>query len=109
MEKKIIEVLKNLGVPMGNLGFKYIKDAVKLAAEDEEILTNMTKPGGLYATVAKMHNSTASRVERAIRHGIECSFSHCDVDTIKGYFGNVSGNKLTNRNFIAALACEVRE
>jgi two-component system response regulator (stage 0 sporulation protein A) len=107
MEKKIIEILKDLGIPMGNKGIKYIKDAVKTVAEGEAILYNMTLHGGLYETIAVLNNTESTRVERAMRHAIECCFKNCDKEILRGYFGNVTG-KLTNRNFIAALACEVR-
>lgn len=109
MEKKIIAILKDLGIPMGNLGFKYIKDAITLTAENEDLMRSMTKPDGLYNLVAKKHHSTIQRVDLSIRHAVEYCSRHCDTDTIQKYFGNVGTTKLTNRNFIAALVYAVRE
>lgn len=108
MEKKIIAILKDLGMPAGNLGFKYIKDGVLAAVDDENILQGMTKDG-LYSVVAKKNGSTISRVERAIRHGIETVFDKCDKDTLTKYFGRDVDHKPTNRNFLAALVNEVKE
>ena len=108
MEKKIIAILKDLGMPMGNLGFKYIKDGVLAAVEDESVLRGMTKDG-LYSVVAKKNGSTVSRVERAIRHGIETVFAKCDKDTLAKYFGHNVDSEPTNRNFLAALVNEVKE
>jgi hypothetical protein len=112
MEKKIIEVLKELGVPMGNLGFKYIREAVLIINEDQSRLDGITKVGGLYYTIAKKYGSAASRVERAIRHAIESSFSHLNIDTLQKYFGNtpdLNSGKLTNRNFLAALVYAIND
>lgn len=106
MESKIIEILKELGIPMGILGFKYIKEAVIIAAGNDDALSGITKSGGIYDTVAKKNNSTKTRVERAIRHAIEQCFIRPNTKVIEKYFGNtpdISSGKLTNRNFIAAL------
>jgi hypothetical protein len=112
MDKKIVEVLKELGVPMGNLGFKYIREAMYILNIDPKQIDGITKPGGLYFTIAKKYGSVPTRVERAIRHAIESSFLHVDVDVIRNYFGNtadLSNGKLTNRNFLAALAYAISE
>jgi hypothetical protein len=112
MEKKIIEVLKDLGVPMGNLGFKYIREAVLIIIADQSKLDGITKHGGLYYTVAKKYGTAPSRVERAIRHAIEQSFIHLDLEILQKYFGNtadLNSGKLSNRNFLAALAYAISE
>ena len=108
MEKKIIAILKDLGMPMGNLGFKYIKDGVLAAVEDESVLRGMAKDG-LYSVVAKKNGSTVLRVECAIKRGIETVFAKCDKDTLAKYFGRNVDSKPTNRNFLAALVNEVKE
>ncbi len=110
MGKKIKEILKELGIPMGNLGFGYILEAVKIVAEDKTQLQSITKHGGLYWMIAKKFGTTPTRVERAIRHAIEQSFLHCNAETLYKYFGNspdINSGKLANRNFIAALANEI--
>ena len=38
-------------------------------------------------TVAKKFNTTSSRVERAIRHGIEVAWDRGDIDVLNSYFG----------------------
>lgn len=110
MENKIVGILKELGIPMGNLGFGYIKEAVKMVARDKSWLRDITGPEGLYAVIAETFHTKASRVERAIRHAIEQCFLNGDTEIIYKQFGNsasVKSGKLTNRNFIAALANEV--
>ena len=61
----------------------------------------------LYPTVAKMYNTTPSRVERAIRHAIEVAWDRGDVDVLSSYFGYTiqsQRGKPTNSEFIAMIA-----
>lgn len=65
----------------------------------------------LYPTVAKMHQTTASRVERAIRHAIEVAWSRGKLDTLDELFGytvNGGKGKPTNSEFIALIADTIR-
>ena len=61
----------------------------------------------LYPAVARKFGTTASRVERAIRHAIEVAWDRGDLETLQKYFGytvsNVKG-KPTNSEFIAMIA-----
>ena len=70
-----------------------------------DVLNAVTKV--LYPEVAKRFNTTASRVERAIRHAIEVAWDRGDLETLQKYFGytvsNVKG-KPTNSEFIAMIA-----
>ena len=62
---------------------------------------------GLYPQIAAKFDTTASRVERAIRHAIEVAWDRGDLETLQKYFGytvsNVKG-KPTNSEFIAMIA-----
>ena len=65
----------------------------------------------LYPTVAKSFKSTSSRVERAIRHGIETAWDRGDVDVLNSYFGYTiqsQRGKPTNSEFIAMIADDIR-
>ena len=80
-----------------------------MAVEDMDVLNAITKI--LYPTVAKKHQTTASRVERAIRHAIEVAWDRGDVDTLNSYFGYTIHNlrgKPTNSEFIAMIADKMR-
>ncbi|MBO0546962.1 sporulation transcription factor Spo0A, partial [Clostridium botulinum] len=57
------------------------------------------------------YNTTASRVERAIRHAIEVAWSRGQVETINNIFGYTINNgkgKPTNSEFIAMVADKLR-
>ena len=61
----------------------------------------------LYPSVAKKFATTASRVERAIRHAIEVAWDRGDLETLQKYFGYTVSNtkgKPTNSEFIAMIA-----
>ena len=57
--------------------------------------------------VAKQYDTTASRVERAIRHAIEVAWDRGDLETLQKYFGYTVSNakgKPTNSEFIAMIS-----
>ena len=65
----------------------------------------------LYPDIAKKYNTTASRVERAIRHAIEVAWSRGNIESISSLFGYtvcMSKAKPTNSEFIAMVADKLR-
>ena len=80
-----------------------------MAVEDMDVLNAVTKV--LYPTVAKLYQTTASRVERAIRHAIEVAWSRGKLDTLDELFGytvSTGKGKPTNSEFIALIADKIR-
>ena len=76
---------------------------------DVEVLSGITKI--LYPDVAKHFGTTASRVERAIRHAIEVAWVRGNVEAISEIFSyTISYNKSkpTNSEFIAMIADRLR-
>lgn len=105
---KTVRILKELGVPASIKGYGYIKTAVNLAHEDGELIHHITK--GLYPAIAKEHNTTALRGERAIRHAVECCFDRCPAEVLESYFGNSISylkGKVTNSEFIATIVEQI--
>ena len=68
LENDITQILHEIGVPAHIKGYQYLRDAITISVEDQDMLTSVTKV--LYPTIAKKHQTTPSRVERAIRHAI---------------------------------------
>ena len=104
-------VLKELGVPYGNLGHDYLVTAVKMVLEDPGLINNITKSNGLYYKVAKEADTQPNRVERAIRHVIECMWNRGDWDILQHHFGNTvdpNKGKPTNTEAISCIAAIVR-
>jgi len=109
LEMQVTEIIHQIGVPAHIKGYQYLRDAILLAIEDEQIINAVTKR--LYPAVAKKHATTSSRVERAIRHAIEVAWDRGDVDTLTAYFGYTIHNergKPTNSEFIAMISDKFR-
>lgn len=109
LELMITEIIHQIGVPAHIKGYHYLRDAIILSVNDAEYINCITKL--LYPTVAKMHGTTSSRVERAIRHAIEVAWDRGDVDVLDSYFGYTINNgrgKPTNSEFIAMIADKLR-
>ena len=86
-----------------------MREAIIMSVNDIEMLNSITKI--LYPTIAKKYQTTASRVERAIRHAIEVAWSRGKMDTIDELFGYTINNgkgKPTNSEFIAMVADRIR-
>ena len=80
-----------------------------MSVNDLEMMNSITKI--LYPTIAKKHKTTASRVERAIRHAIEVAWTRGNIDTIDSLFGYTVNNgkgKPTNSEFIALISDKIR-
>lgn len=109
LETDITNIIHEIGVPAHIKGYQYLRDAIILSVGDMEMLNSITKI--LYPTIAKKHQTTPSRVERAIRHAIEVAWSRGKVDTIDELFGYTVSNgkgKPTNSEFIALIADKIR-
>ena len=72
LEMMITDIIHQIGVPAHIKGYHYLREAIILSIKNSDIINSVTKL--LYPTVAKKHSTTASRVERAIRHAIEVAW-----------------------------------
>ncbi len=109
IESNITNIMHDIGVPAHIKGYLYLREAITMVYHDIELLGSITKI--LYPDIAKKFNTTASRVERAIRHAIEVAWNRGNIDSITELFGytiNVSKAKPTNSEFIAMVADKLR-
>lgn len=109
LEAEITNIIHEIGVPAHIKGYLYLREAITMVVNDVELLSAVTKE--LYPSIAKRYNTTASRVERAIRHAIEVAWARGQVDTINKLFGYTINNgkgKPTNSEFIAMVADKLR-
>ncbi|MDU1407076.1 MAG: sporulation transcription factor Spo0A [Clostridium sp.] len=105
LETEITSIIHEIGVPAHIKGYMYLREAITMVVNDMELLSAVTKE--LYPSIAKKYNTTASRVERAIRHAIEVAWGRGQVDAINKLFGYTVHNekgKPTNSEFIAIIA-----
>jgi len=101
-EACISKILNRMGISASIKGYHYIRKAILMAMENEEVLIGITK--GLYPDIAKVYTTTASKVERAIRHAIECCWKKNGKDVFFELSGYYSNDKPTNGQFIASLS-----
>ncbi len=109
-ETVIRDLLLELGAPENLLGHPYMVEALLLVVEDRTYIDNITF--GLYPQVAARFDTTASRVERAMRHLLEVIWDRSDPDLLFRYFGNTvsaSKGKPTNSEFIARISNIVKQ
>ncbi|MBU6145171.1 MAG: sporulation transcription factor Spo0A [Paenibacillaceae bacterium] len=109
IEAMITSVIHDVGVPAHIKGYQYLRDAIMLVYNHIELLSAVTK--SLYPQIALTHRTTASRVERAIRHAIEVAWTRGNVEMITKIFGytvSVHKGKPTNSEFIAMVADKLR-
>ena len=109
LESIVTDLILHIGVPAHIKGYHYVRQAIILSVNDPEMINSVTKV--LYPTIAKMYQTTSSRVERAIRHAIEIAWDRGDVDVLNEYFGytiNIGRGKPTNSEFIAMISDKLR-
>ena len=86
-------------------GYAFLREAVKMVVECPDMINRITKE--LYPGIGKRFNTSASKVERAIRHAIEVAWSRGRIDTLNKAFGcrvATREDKPTNGEFIAMIA-----
>jgi len=110
IESIVTNIISNFGIPAHIKGCQYLKEAIILVVENIEIINDIRHV--LYPIIANKYDTTASRIERAIRHAIEIGWSRKNNDEmIKEYFGYSIGytiGKPTNSEFIAMIADKLR-
>lgn len=105
LDEKISEIFISIGIPPHIKGYSYLREAIKMTVESPYVINAVTKE--LYPGVAKLQNTTASKVERAIRHAIEVAWNRGRIDAINAIFGTrvyLGSEKPTNSEFIALVA-----
>ena len=105
IEEKITNIFITVGIPAHIKGYQFLREAIKLAIANPEIINSITKK--FYPTIAEKYSTSASKVERAIRHAIEVAWNRGKIENINNLFGikvYSSNEKPTNGEFIALVA-----
>ena len=105
VEEKISNIFITVGIPAHIKGYQFLREAIKLAMENPDIINSITKK--LYPSIADKFETSASKVERAIRHAIEVAWNRGKIENINSIFGLTvysNNEKPTNGEFIALVA-----
>jgi two-component system response regulator (stage 0 sporulation protein A) len=109
LEREVTAIIHEIGVPAHIKGYQYLREAILYTVRDMDAINAVTKV--LYPAVAQKFGTTASRVERAIRHAIEVAWDRGDLETLQKYFGYTVSNakgKPTNSEFIAMISDRIQ-
>ena len=105
LEEKISMIFMTVGIPAHIKGYQFLREAIKLTIDTPDIINCITKK--LYPSIADKFETSASKVERAIRHAIEVAWNRGKIENINALFGvrvYGSNDKPTNGEFIALVA-----
>lgn len=105
VEEQTKSILLAIGIPANIKGYPYLCEAVNLASENREIVNKITKE--LYPEIAKKFATSASKVERAIRHAIDVAWNRGKIKNMNDIFGieiYSPNEKPTNGEFVALMA-----
>ena len=105
LDEKIANIFISIGIPAHIKGYHFLREAVKLAVVDPEIISSITKR--LYPTIAEKFETSSSKVERGMRHAIEVAWNRGKIENINSLFGlQIYGanDKPTNGELIALIA-----
>jgi len=109
LEFEASRALREIGIPSNLKGYVYLRDAIIFALSEGDMLSSITHV--VYPAIARRHNTTASRVERSMRHAIETAWMRGDINTLTDVFGHTvdaEKGRPTNSAFIARIADKIR-
>ena len=109
IEVEVSTLLHDLGIPSHVRGYEYIREGVLLLFANDGVASLVTKE--IYPKIANKYQTTSSRVERAIRHAIEISWTRGDIKLMEDLFGNsidFDRSRPTNSEFLSTIADRFR-
>ena len=105
LDERLGSLFLTIGIPAHIKGYQFLRQAVKMVVEDPDRINRITKE--LYPGIARHFGTSASKVERAIRHAIEVAWNRGRIETLNTAFGCkvcTPEDKPTNGEFIAMIA-----
>lgn len=104
-EYMVTAILRKIGIPANLRGFYYLREAIMMLIEGQEILGAVTKL--IYPAIAKKYGTSAASVERAIRHAITVAWGRSQGKVFGDRYDYNIDTKPSNSEFIACIADEL--
>ncbi|MDR1615836.1 MAG: sporulation transcription factor Spo0A [Syntrophomonadaceae bacterium] len=104
-DEQLFNILLTIGIPAHIKGYHFLREAIKRVIDNPDLINALTKE--LYPTVALRFNTSATRVERAIRHAIDVAWNKDQIGNINKLLESdvyVQNRKPTNGELIALIA-----
>lgn len=105
----VTNTIQRLSIPAHIKGYHYLRTAILSTLSEDLYFDSITKQ--LYPLVAKKHDTTPARVERAIRHAIEIAWDRgasSEISSLFGYNPDMYNCRPTNSEFIALISDKLR-
>ena len=105
LDEQITNLFLTLGIPAHIKGYQYLREAVRMVMENHDVINRITKQ--LYPGIARKFDTSASKVERAMRHAIEVAWTRGRLDAVNQMYGYrvfSREDKPTNGEFIALVS-----
>ena len=108
VDEQVTNLFLTIGIPAHIKGYHYLREAVRMALAEPDVMGRITKE--LYPGIARKFDTTASKVERAMRHAIDVAWSRGRLDAVNSMYGYKvlsPDDKPTNGEFVALIADKV--
>ena len=105
LERYVTSLLLQIGIPAHMDGYRYLRQALLAAVAHPDVLDCLSR--NLYPAIARVCDTTPTRVERSIRHAITLTWERAGSSTFNKILGRYAcglGEKPTNREFIALMS-----
>jgi two-component system, response regulator, stage 0 sporulation protein A len=105
IDEEITGIFLSIGIPAHFKGYQFLREGVKMMVEKRNSIKNITQE--LYPSIADRFETTPSKVESAMRHAINISWTNGNLENINKIFGyNIinMNEKPTNGRLIALIA-----
>ena len=110
VEAEVTTALRDISVPPHLTGYQFLKRGIVVTVMSEKGFIPATKE--LYPFIAEEYNTTAGKIERAIRGAIQKAWTRKEQTNASQYFayaGKYKSIKPTNSEFIATVASKIRQ
>ena len=105
VDEQITNLFLTLGIPAHIKGYQYLREAVRMVLDNHDVINRITKE--LYPGIARKFDTSASKVERAMRHAIEVAWTRGRLEAVNQMYGYrvfAREDKPTNGEFIAMVS-----
>ena len=99
-KKAIKEFFASFNINPYSRGTRYIADAIQLAYNDIDLLSNVTE---LYKKVAILNNEKVNRIQRSIRSSIDIINSHISKEQLRSFFHIYDNDIITPKYFFTIV------
>lgn len=109
VERLVTAMLMQIGMPAHLSGYKFTRTALVMVIDRPELFSSLTRV--LYPEIARSFGTTASCVERAIRHAISLTWDRGGGENYRRLLGRQAstvGEKPTNSEFLAQVGEGIR-